>query len=89
MDSVLALNVTYDETTDVLYLSARREPAVRGVEDERGLVWRYGLDGAVIGVTVADFREIWAPGPAELIAVIADRFAISPHQAAGALARAG
>jgi hypothetical protein len=61
----------------VLYISTRREGAVRGVEDEFGTLWRYDKDGLLIGVTIADFREVWAERGAALMDDISRGFDVS------------
>jgi hypothetical protein len=73
--------VTYDAGSDVLYITARREPASRGREDRHGIVWRYGSDGDLIGATVMDFREIWSEQPEALADELAARFDIPTLQA--------
>jgi hypothetical protein len=57
MSKVGSLNVVYDRGSDVLYISTRREAAVRGVEDKNGIVWRYDRQGELIGATVLDFHN--------------------------------
>jgi uncharacterized protein YuzE len=54
-----SFNVTYDQDSDVLYISARRAPAYHGVEDNQGIVWRYDRDGELIGCTIVDFYDRW------------------------------
>jgi hypothetical protein len=51
--------VTYDRDGDVLYISKRRDVAVRGVTDSCGIVWRYDRDGELIGVIVVDYVDRW------------------------------
>ena len=53
------LLVTYDSEGDVLYISARQEPATKGIEDRCGILWRYDNSGALIGATVLDFNAFW------------------------------
>jgi uncharacterized protein YuzE len=55
-----SLTVSYDRRTDVLYINVEHEPSVTAVEDSAGFVWRYSHSGALIGVTLVDFRELWA-----------------------------
>jgi uncharacterized protein YuzE len=51
--------VSYDTGSDVLYIVIRKEAATRGVEDGNGIVWRYGADNSLIGVTIQDFHDMW------------------------------
>lgn len=71
--------VSYDPRADVLYINLRREEAARGLEDERGNVWRYGDDGKVIGITLLDFRYLSLPQKAALADEISLRFHV-PHE---------
>ena len=47
-----------------------------------------GADGALVGLTVLDYRERWAGDPSLLLRDIAERFAIAPVQALALLAQA-
>jgi hypothetical protein len=58
----------------VLYISVRREAAARAIEDQRGIVWRYGPDGDLIGATIMDFGDLWSDKPEELAEELARRF---------------
>ena len=49
MSDFKSFHATYDRDSHVLYISARRESAARGIEDPVGIVWRYGRDGELIG----------------------------------------
>ncbi len=60
MNELPPFKVTYDSGSDVLYITKRREAAARGVEDARGIVWRYDSAGDLISVVVLDFRELWS-----------------------------
>lgn len=79
--SKIRFNVTYDADSDVLYISRRRESATRGVEDQHGIVWRYGRDGNLIGATILDFHEFWAGRGDELAAELSRHFDIPIPQA--------
>jgi uncharacterized protein YuzE len=59
MTHLKSFNVTYDREADVLYISTPDQPAVRGVEDFDGILWRYDGQGKIIGVTVMDFDHHW------------------------------
>jgi hypothetical protein len=76
-----SFNVAYDAASDVLYITARREPAARASEDQFGIVWRYGPAGDLLGATVMDFRDLWAQHPEDLAAKLATRFDIPTAQA--------
>lgn len=77
----ISFNVAYDAIADVLYITARREPAARGLEDAHGIVWRYGAEGDLIGATVMDFRDVWAQKADALADQIAFRFDVPAQQA--------
>ena len=81
------IQTTYDTDSDVLYLTASHAIATRGVEDENGFVWRMGADGALVGLTVLDYRERWAQDRSLLTRDIAERFAITAAQALALLAQ--
>lgn len=74
MPKSTSFNVTYDAGSDVLYLSVRREAAARADEDQRGIVWRYGSGGELIGATIMDFGELWSETPEVLAQELAARF---------------
>jgi len=82
------IQTTYDADSDVLYLTSSSAIATRGVEDENGFVWRIGADGALVGLTVLDYRERWAGDQSVLLHDISERFAIAPAQALALLAQA-
>lgn len=80
--------VTYDAAADVLYISHLRAPAVRSLEDEKGAVWRYAEDDQLVGVTLADFADIWIDDQPALASELSRRFGITALQAHGLVARA-
>ena len=82
------IQTNYDADSDVLYLTASRDIASRGVEDDNGFVWRMGADGALVGLTVLDYRDRWAGDRSLLLRDMAERFAITPAQALALLAQA-
>ena len=82
------IQTTYDADSDVLYLMSFSAIATRGVEDENGFVWRTGADGALVGLTVLDYRERWGGDQSVLLHDISERFAIAPAQALALLAQA-
>jgi uncharacterized protein YuzE len=77
----ISFNVTYDIDSDVLYISTRQEPAVRGVEDRNGIVWRYDGGGELIGATVVDFYERWFAQQPLLADEISRKFHVPSPQA--------
>lgn len=81
MNKVSSFTVTYDRDQDVLYISARRDAASRGVEDPHGIVWRYDRDGELIGATVVDFYDQWFSKQSELADELSRKFQITPPQA--------
>jgi Protein of unknown function (DUF2283) len=72
------MTTSFDEGSDVLYIARGNALAQRGVEDDNGIVWRYGADGALVGVTVLDFRAGWGHRQGELAEMVATRFQMSP-----------
>ena len=82
------IHTTCDADSDVLYLTASHTIATRGVEDENEFVWRTGADGALVGLTVLDYRERWAADQSLLVRDISERFAIAPAQVFALLAQA-
>jgi uncharacterized protein YuzE len=81
MSNASSFNVLYDRDSDVLYISKRSEAAGKGIESPHGVVWRYNINGELIGVTVIDYHDRWNTKQTELISAIADRFNI-PQSAA-------
>lgn len=81
MTDMPSFNVTYDKGSDVLYISARKAPAHRGIEDAQGIVWRYDSDGELIGITVVDFYDRWYSHQPELARKISEGFHIPERQA--------
>lgn len=88
MANINPFYVVYDAGSDVLYISRRREPATRGVEDPHGIVWRYGGDGELIGATVLDFNDYWSDRRPALAEELSRHFHVSAPQAMGAVERA-
>jgi uncharacterized protein YuzE len=81
MTDMPSFNVVYDRNSDVLYISSRKEPAQRGIEDSQGIVWRYDGGGELIGITVVDFYDRWYSHRPELARKISQGFDI-PESAA-------
>jgi hypothetical protein len=81
VSDMTSFNVTYDRDSDVLYISTRKSPAARGVEDRYGIVWRYDGQGDLIGATVVDFYGSWHTKRPELAYEIARNFQIPEKQA--------
>jgi len=76
-----SFNVAYDRDSDVLYISSRKAPAYRGIEDAQGIVWRYDREGELIGITVVDFYDRWYQHRPELARKISEGFKIPERQA--------
>ena len=56
MPDFATITLEYDAAGDVLYVGlSNSEVATKGVEDEGGLILRYGADGKLVGVTALDF----------------------------------
>ena len=81
MAKISSFLVSYDSGADVLYISTAKEAATKGIEDNLGIVWRYGRGGKLIGATVMDFREIWSEKSETLANEIAIHFQIPSPQA--------
>jgi uncharacterized protein YuzE len=81
MSRINSFNVTYDRDGDVLYVSKRKAPASRGVEDQYGIVWRYDSDGELIGATIVDFYRRWFKEKDDLAVRLSREFHITPPQA--------
>jgi uncharacterized protein YuzE len=79
MSNLRPFNVVYDRESDVLYISTRREPAARGIEDKNGIVWRYDRQGELIGATVLDFHDHWFNQGPLLAGEISRHFSAFPH----------
>lgn len=80
MSDFKSFNVTYDRGSDVLYISSRREPATRGIEDPTGIVWRYDRSGELIGCTIVDYSGLWYTRRRELAGRLSDGFHIPVGQ---------
>ena len=76
----------YDADGDVLYISLSHGAAVRGVEDDLGIVWRFDAEGGLVGLTVLDAHERWMADDSALRQRIMERIPISPEQAHAMLA---
>jgi uncharacterized protein YuzE len=61
MKNIMEFKVIYDKNADVLYITTLHAAAERGIEDEKGLVWRYDRHGHALGCTIMDFAEYWYP----------------------------
>lgn len=81
MSNINSFNVTYDPDGDVLYISKRKAPAARGVEDKFGIVWRYDSGGELIGATIVDFYDRWFRDKDALAVRLSREFHITPPQA--------
>lgn len=73
--------VRYDTRSDTLYIATTKDPAAKGFEDDRGIVWRYATGGELIGATIMDFYDLWAGDSEHLAHQIADKFHIPEPQA--------
>jgi hypothetical protein len=75
----------YDQAADVLYVTTGANGPALAEEDEDGLVWRRSVgDGALVGLTVVDFAEVWQARLPTLIGSFAQRFSV-PEPAAQAV----
>ena len=74
--------VTYDRSSDVLYVTRRPGVPARSREGDPGLVWRFDtVSGDLVGLTVIDFERYWAGRREHLAAQIPQRFGITPREA--------
>jgi hypothetical protein len=75
--SASALQVSYDELADVLYLSlgtpVRDDRMVDGPD---GLVWRVTSVGSTRGATVFDFHDYWLAKDLDLAGILAAGFGV-------------
>ena len=76
MNADECLTTAYDEGSDVMYITRGNAAAHRGVEDQNGIVWRYGVNGELVGATVLDFRGVWGNRRAEIAKEISARFGV-------------
>jgi uncharacterized protein YuzE len=83
-----SLHAKYDRNSDVLYISAKREAAIRGIEDRSGIVWRYGSGGDLIGATIIDYFDLWRENKSALVKEIAEKFHVDTGYADELLKRA-
>lgn len=74
------LNISYDNSADVLYISMGHHSPDRYEEDKDGLVWRYDVHGTPYGVTIMDFNECWLNRKNHLIKRIASILKISKEE---------
>jgi uncharacterized protein YuzE len=81
MSDLPSFNVAYDRGSDVLYITARKAPSHRGIEDSQGIVWRYDREGELIGITIVDFYDRWYLHRPELARKISEGFHIPERQA--------
>ncbi len=87
MDSSDDFKGSYDAVSDVLYLQHPGGVAVRGVEDDVGLVWRYGVDGLLLGLTVVDFQGLWSEHASLIASRISKNFDVTADTANEVVAR--
>jgi uncharacterized protein YuzE len=81
MNSLKEFRVVYDQHADVLYISTRKAPSTKGIEDRYGVVWRYGGDGELIGATIVDFKDYWSDKHELLARELSRKFEIPQKQA--------
>ena len=81
MTDLPSFNVAYDKDADVLYITARKAVAYRGIEDAQGIVYRYDRDGELISVIIIDFYDRWYLHRPELARKISQGFQIPEGQA--------
>jgi uncharacterized protein YuzE len=81
-----SFTVRYDAGGDVLYLSMKPAAPAWTQETEPGVLWRYDAEGgALIGVTVVDFGEVWRGRERALAELIAVKFGVACDEALAAL----
>jgi hypothetical protein len=86
MKNNVRLKLSYDDLTDVLYVSALRSVSTKNMEDVAGLVLRYDLrTHDPVGATILDYKHHWLPRRRDLAARLADFFHISTNEADRAL----
>lgn len=88
MSKARAFEVTYDAEADVMYITQQAKAAVRGAEDEFGIVWRLDEQGQIFGATVVDFADRWIGEQSRLAVRLSEGFGISTLQASGLVSRA-
>ena len=90
MTSHAAMRVNYDDLADTLYVSIEDRAHGRYREDNEheGVVWRLASDGHEYGVTVMDFREVWAGRTPNLARLIADHLRLQSASVERLLERA-
>lgn len=82
------ISAEYDDFSDVLYVHDSPKRAY-GDETPDGLLVRYAYDsGAVCGVTVFDFGQLWGRREAELACRIAALLSVSEADVQKAIAKA-
>ncbi len=86
-DHVMApFTIRYDAGGDVLYLTTTPGAPASTQEGEPGVLWRYDeRGGALIGVTILDFAEVWRGRERRLAELISARFGVTCDEALAAL----
>lgn len=69
-------STSYDDLTDVFYLTLSDGGAGRYEEDADGLVWRVDAHGHPLSVTVEAFHLIWGNRRDDLVALIAQHLQV-------------
>jgi glutamate synthase domain-containing protein 3 len=86
MPSKISLDMSYDDLTDVLYVSTSRPNATKNMEEVAGLVLRYDpKTHEPVAATIIDYQEYWQSHRQKLAARSADFFRISTKDAERAL----
>lgn len=76
-DTYAPLRMSYDDLSDVLYLSlGQPDRQAKSIEEPYGLIWRQSQHGGFQGVTVLDFLAHWACRRSELIETLAQRLQV-------------
>jgi hypothetical protein len=87
--SAPGFRVTYDRSSDVLYVARRSGIPARSHEGDPGLIWRYDtVSGDLIGLTIVDFERYWGGRREQLIGQISRRFGVSLREAEALVADA-
>lgn len=56
----MKLDVSYDDSADVLYITSGKIVPTKNMEDEEGLVLRYDIKThRPVGATIVDFKGYW------------------------------
>lgn len=78
MSNKLHFSVSYDDGSDVLYVTSVRLPRTKNMEEEAGLVLRYDPSThKPVGATILDYKYHWLPQRQHLIERLSTFFGVS------------